>query len=273
MSDDREYYEAYDRYMVQHHELSSERPLRGVDQSESALTRSNITPIAEASCSSVRAGPSAGSNIITLRHSNAGNILNIVKDTPAKKRRSNASNILAIVKYTSVKRRLFLSYRSDDTQQFAGRVDDKLVSAFGRENVFFDIESMPAGDDSRVCIKMALNECGVFFALVGPNWVGRLPRGRSRITERTDPIRTEIATAIKFEIPIVPLLVGDTKMPKVDLLPPSLRKFASIVGVRIGVGRDFHPNLDRILQQIEERYHISGSEGRFPRASDRRFAV
>ena len=75
MSDDREYYEAYDRYMVQHHELSSERPLRGVDQSESALTRSNITPIAEASCSSVRAGPSAGSNIITLRHSNAGNIL------------------------------------------------------------------------------------------------------------------------------------------------------------------------------------------------------
>ena len=45
--------------------------------------------------------------------------------------------------------KIFISYRREDSQDFTGRLHDKLVDHFGETNVFFDVDSIPTGVDFR----------------------------------------------------------------------------------------------------------------------------
>jgi len=38
---------------------------------------------------------------------------------------------------------VFISYRHEDSGGFAGRIYDRLTSRLGRENVFFDVDTIP----------------------------------------------------------------------------------------------------------------------------------
>ncbi len=66
--------------------------------------------------------------------------------------------------------RLFLSYRRDESAALAGRIHDRLVTEFGAENIFFDVDSIPFGEDFREHIASMVRQCDAMLVLIGQNW-------------------------------------------------------------------------------------------------------
>src|SRR6185369_12675526 len=95
-----------------------------------------------------------------------------------------------------------------------GRIYDKLVNKFGKEMVFRDIDSIPYGYDFRSHIVQTLQECKIALAVIGDKWLDSEDiEGKRRVDNPQDFVRVEIETALKLNIPLIPLLVRNTKMP------------------------------------------------------------
>src|ERR1043166_645452 len=148
--------------------------------------------------------------------------------------------------------KIILSYRRSDSDAIAGRIRDKLVSHYGDETVFMDIDSIPFGLDFREHVKTALERNDILIAVIGPKWLGLDADGRPRINEETDPVRIEVETALKRGIPVVPVLVGGGTMPSPSLLPKELQDLAFLNAAHIDSGRDFH-------QHMEAPHSVDGS--------------
>jgi hypothetical protein len=151
--------------------------------------------------------------------------------------------------------RITISYRREDSMDITGRIFDRLASRYGRDSVFRDIDSIPPGFDFREHISANLADSDLLMVVVGPNWLGRRAGGPPRIEQPTDFVRFEVETALKKNIPVVPLLIGGSEMPLPDELPEGIRDFAFRNAVRIDSGHDFDHHMtvlmraaDRILQ-------------------------
>src|ERR1700726_3586421 len=72
-----------------------------------------------------------------------------------------------------------------------------------------------------------------------------------RIQEKTDPVRVEVETALRRRVPLIPVLIGSTKMPSSDLLPPSLKDFAFRNAVKVDTGQDFDYHMDRLIRSMD----------------------
>ncbi len=122
---------------------------------------------------------------------------------------------------------IFISYRRDDSEGEAGRLFDDLTRAFGDDAVFMDVAGIKPGMDFRKAIEDNVSSCGVFLAMVGPTWaIIADANGHRRLEDPNDFVALEIASALKREVPVIPVLVHDAKMPSADLLPEALRPFA-----------------------------------------------
>ena len=157
-----------------------------------------------------------------------------------------------------------LSYRRDDSQAITGRLFDRLAGHFGRERVFRDIDSIAPGTDFRLQVEEALKSCGVLIAVMGRAWRGPNRGGRARIFEETDPVRIEVEIALRRGVPIIPVLVGPTRMPGVEQVPESLQGLLFRHGCRIDPGEDFDHHADRLIREIERS--VPGSAMRMPAA-------
>ncbi|MFZ0123081.1 MAG: toll/interleukin-1 receptor domain-containing protein, partial [Xanthobacteraceae bacterium] len=67
--------------------------------------------------------------------------------------------------------KIFISYRRDDSAGTAGRLHDRLAEAFGEENLFIDVDNMPAGADFVETLNKQVAICDVFLCTVGPSWL------------------------------------------------------------------------------------------------------
>ncbi len=148
--------------------------------------------------------------------------------------------------------KIIISYRRSDSDVFAGRIRDRVASRYGDASVFMDIDDIPFGKDFRQHIKDALTSSDLVVVIIGPRWLGGGKSGRARIHDETDPVRIEVETALQHGVPIIPVLVGDTHMPKPAQLPEALKDFAFINAAPIDTGRDFHPHMERLLRQIDK---------------------
>lgn len=122
---------------------------------------------------------------------------------------------------------IFISYRRDDSEGEAGRLFDDLIRAFGNDAVFMDVAGIRPGVDFRKAIEDNVTSCGVFLAIIGPAWLTiASPEGKRRLDDPSDFVALEIASALRREVPVIPILVHDAKMPAVDLLPEALKPLA-----------------------------------------------
>jgi hypothetical protein len=116
---------------------------------------------------------------------------------------------------------------------------DKLVSALrlaGFQEVFVDKSGIKAGDNYETQIRRKIDECDLFLAVLGANWVNIL-RGKRERDERDDVVR-EIKRARYKEKAIVPLLVDGTPMVPPKELPEKIRRFHFQNGVEISSSSD-----------------------------------
>ena len=143
-----------------------------------------------------------------------------------------------------------ISYRREDSLPIAGRLYDRLQAKFGKQAVFMDFDSIPAGVDFRERIKQTIEQSQVVVAVIGPRWLGEQSDSSRRIDEPTDFVRLEIKYALEQDIPVIPLLVDNTPMPKPEQLPPEIEKLAFRNALPLDSGIDFHTHAERLINGI-----------------------
>lgn len=121
---------------------------------------------------------------------------------------------------------IFISYRRDDQAGFAGRLADALVSVFGADNVFRDIEDIHPGEDFVLALERQLAAVDVMLVVIGPAWLTASREGLRRLDEADDFVRREIEAGLKSGKAVLPVLVGGATMPAEKDLPPAIAGLA-----------------------------------------------
>ena len=90
-----------------------------------------------------------------------------------------------------------------------------------------DVDAIQPGRDFRKAIHENVGRCSIFLAVIGPDWLDvKSNVGSRRLDDENDYVRLEIATALRRDIPVVPVLVRGARMPKSDQLPEDIRDLA-----------------------------------------------
>ena len=150
---------------------------------------------------------------------------------------------------------IFLSYRRSDSANVTGRIYDKLLLSFTKKQIFKDVVSIPLGVDFRKHLNQKVGECNVLIAVIGSQWIEpNIPKGQKRIDDDKDFVRIEIESALKRNIPVIPVLVRGAQMPIAEDLPDSLTELAFRNGIPVRPDPDFHRDMERLIQGI--KHHI-----------------
>lgn len=124
-------------------------------------------------------------------------------------------------------RSIFINYRRSDSEGEAGRLFDDLTLRFGPESVFMDVAAIEPGRDFRRAIDQSVASCSVVLAILGPEWLdSKDAKGGRRLDDPNDFVRVELASALRRDIPVAPVLVRGAKMARVEQLPEDLKELA-----------------------------------------------
>ena len=148
--------------------------------------------------------------------------------------------------------KIFISYRRADSRKDAGRIYDRLVEAFGKDNIFKDVDSIPLGKDFRGVLREAVAQCDVQLAIIGKQWLQiKDEQGQRRLDLPGDFVRIEIESALQRDsCLVIPVLVDNASMPRPDELPLDLRELAFKNATAVRDDPDFHSDVTRIIQAL-----------------------
>lgn len=138
---------------------------------------------------------------------------------------------------------IFLSYRRTDSPQ-ACRVYDWLTRRFGSDAVFMDVADIPFATSFTDYITRSIAESSILVALIGDRW-------QEKITREDDPVRMEIETAIRSNVPVLPVLIGASQMPSEEALPASISSITYQNASIVGISRDFDTHMQALVPKIE----------------------
>src|SRR5215469_6070832 len=108
---------------------------------------------------------------------------------------------------------LFISYRRSDASVYADWISEWLEESLPVSEVFYDRDSIEAAENWRELITHVIPRCKGMIVLIGPTWLS------SRLFELGDTVCQEIALALTYGIPVIPILVQGASMPSAKQLP------------------------------------------------------
>jgi len=158
---------------------------------------------------------------------------------------------------------VFVCYRRDDTSDAAGRLHDHLASTFGRDRVFMDIDSVPLGVNFVTHIKRQLEASAAVLVVMGPRWIAATDiDGNRHLDDPGDHVRLEVATALKQDLPVIPVLVQNASIPRPNDLPEDIRDLAFHNGIKL-VPEFWRAGVERLIKELDRVMRPSGgSENR-----------
>jgi hypothetical protein len=150
--------------------------------------------------------------------------------------------------------KIFISYRRADSKYVVDRIRDRLITAFGNQSVFRDVESIPIGVDFRTELENVASSCDVMLVVIGPQWAGITDaQGNKRLFDANDFTRIEIETGLRHEgIRVVPVLVMNADMPTAQEMPESLKDLAFRNAVNVRNDPDFDNDIQRLILGINQ---------------------
>ncbi len=114
-----------------------------------------------------------------------------------------------------------------------------------------DVDTMVPGVDFVSELDEAVLGCNVLLAIIGRNWLSTTsPDGRRRIENPEDFVRIEIATALRHDIRVIPVLVDGAQMPVADDLTDELKPMARRHAVELSHSR-FTADSERLAQSLQ----------------------
>ncbi|WP_454061080.1 toll/interleukin-1 receptor domain-containing protein [Candidatus Nitrospira salsa] len=147
---------------------------------------------------------------------------------------------------------IFISYRRNDSEGWAGRLTETLQLAFGEESVFFDFDSITPSSEWRHALEKGIISCKLLVAIIGPCWSKAMhPSGGLRLDDPDDLVRFELVTALEKGIAILPVLVGNASLPKATELPDVLQRILAFQALVLP-SRHWKHEVGSILDIIEE---------------------
>jgi hypothetical protein len=147
--------------------------------------------------------------------------------------------------------RIFINYRRDDTQGVAGRLFDYLALKYSRSELFMDVDAMKPGMDFVRQLDAQVSQCHVLLAVIGPHWLdARDQAGKRRLDNEKDSVRVELASALKRDIAVIPVLIEGTPMPPEESLPADLKPLARRHALELRHTR-FNADADAIMHALE----------------------
>ncbi|MGW5718970.1 toll/interleukin-1 receptor domain-containing protein [Amycolatopsis sp. NPDC003865] len=149
-------------------------------------------------------------------------------------------------------RRTFISYRHEDSAHVAREIAAGLAKRSGWQSVFRDRDSLRPGELYPASIRDAVSVADLVVALIGPHWLdARDDDGGSRLADPRDWVRSELRTAFERAVPVVPVLLDDTRLPAAAELPPDVRALSSSTYRRLR-DRSFTTDLRGLIDELTE---------------------
>ena len=146
---------------------------------------------------------------------------------------------------------IFISYRRNDSAYIVDRLHDKLVVSFGRHLIFWDLDSIPYGRDYGEYTIERIQASAIMLVVIGPLWSSIAgPDGFRRIDSQLDFVRKEIVAAFDYNLAVIPVLVGNAKLPLETDLPSELKKLITLQAAIVRGGSDFHKDVDRLIFEV-----------------------
>jgi hypothetical protein len=129
---------------------------------------------------------------------------------------------------------IFINYRRDDDPGFAHALFGQLEHNFPAEQLFMDVDYIPAGADFVQVLETEVAKCDVMLALIGKNWLdARGQHGVRRLDDPADFVRIEIEAALSQGKLVIPVLIHGAQMPRPEDLPEALRPLARRNAIRL----------------------------------------
>lgn len=161
---------------------------------------------------------------------------------------------------------IFVNYRRNDSEGEAGRLFDELAARFGENSVFMDVAAIEPGRDFRKAIDQSVASCTVLLAMIGLEWLDtKDPAGTRRLEDPNDFVRIELASALRRDIPVIPILVRGAKMPHPDKLSDDLRELAFRNGVELSHAR-WKSDVQVLIRALQP--YMRESPEKFPDKTD-----
>ena len=149
-------------------------------------------------------------------------------------------------------RTIFINYRREDSISIAGRLHDRLAQAFGRKNIFMDVDHIPAGVDFVAHLNSQVAACDLLLVVIGPKWLdAKDEAGQRRLHQPDDFVAIEIAAALSRDIRVIPVLVDSARMPKASELPDRLKQLARRQAVELRQNQ-FGRDADALVARMRE---------------------
>jgi TIR domain len=147
---------------------------------------------------------------------------------------------------------IFISYRREESRWSARSLYDRLSGRFDRKQIFMDIDAIALGDDFVKAIEKTVGECDVLIAVIGAHWVTSTDEQNGRrLDNPEDFVRREIATALKRDIRVIPVLVDGALMPRSSELPDDLKPLVRRNALRVS-DTGFDDDCRRLVAAIEQ---------------------
>lgn len=146
--------------------------------------------------------------------------------------------------------RIFISYRRQDSEGYVGRLYDHLTQHFAPEEVFMDVSSIAPGADFIQVLEEAVAACDIFIAMIGPTWLTiQDNQGNRRLDQWNDFVRIEVASALRQQKVVIPVLVGGARMPAPTDLPEDLSSLARRNAIELSHHR-FAYDVGRLIEAV-----------------------
>jgi hypothetical protein len=148
--------------------------------------------------------------------------------------------------------KIFINYRRGDDPGNTGRLFDRLQEAFRPEELFMDVDSIKPGLDFVKVLEEQVSQCDILLAVIGHNWIDlRDQSGARRLDDPEDFVRIEIAAALAQGKRVIPVLVGEARMPRSNELPEPIKPLARRQAVRLTHER-FRADMQGVVRALQE---------------------
>ena len=144
----------------------------------------------------------------------------------------------------------FLCYRRDDAPAETNRLYDNLAAAYGPTHVFMDTENLHLADDFVDRMKKQILTCRVALVMIGPKWLIQDQEGNPRLYDSGDYVRSEIATALRRKVKVIPVFVRNAQMVSHKALPKDIRRLAHCNGIPLRHDQ-WEEGLQRLLKDLD----------------------
>lgn len=158
-----------------------------------------------------------------------------------------------------------MSYRRADSKDLTGRLADRLSQVRRINKVFLDTHSIGAGEDFSAAVAKAMKEASACIVVIGKQWLGGSGPA-SRIFEPDDPVRIEVATALKEHTRVLPVLANGATLPTKEQIPDDLHGLIQFHAAPLR-HESFDADVEVIISALARRKPLAHGNGRLRRPS------